>query len=50
MRRIDFLSVGHVKWTRSNWPDSRLDDLNARVDDLARRMDAGFAGLIVTQM
>ncbi len=27
---------------REAWTDERLDDLNNRVDDLARRMDAGF--------
>jgi hypothetical protein len=27
---------------RSTWTDSRLDDLNGRVSDLGRRMDAGF--------
>jgi len=25
------------------WTDERLDDLNVKVDDLGRRMDAGFA-------
>ena len=43
MRRPLLPSLVVVKWTRSNWPDSRLDDLNVRVDDLGRRMDAGFA-------
>jgi hypothetical protein len=28
---------------RSTWTDSRLDDLNGRVDELGHRMDAGFA-------
>ena len=27
---------------REAWTDERLDDLNARVDRLERRMDAGF--------
>jgi hypothetical protein len=27
---------------RSTWTDSRLDDLNGRVSDLADRMDAEF--------
>jgi hypothetical protein len=30
---------------RSTWTDSRLDDLNGRVDELGHRMDAGFAGV-----
>lgn len=28
---------------RDAWTDQRLDDLNARVDRIERRMDAGFA-------
>ena len=28
---------------REGWTDERLDDLNARVDRLEQRMDAGFA-------
>jgi hypothetical protein len=28
---------------RDQWTDERLDDLNARVDRLEQRMDAGFA-------
>lgn len=28
---------------REAWTDERLDDLNARVDRIERRMDAGFA-------
>ena len=28
---------------RDQWTDERLDDLNARVDRLERRVDAGFA-------
>ena len=30
-------------WGRVAWTDERLDDLNGRVDDLGRRMEAGFA-------
>lgn len=28
---------------RSSWTDDRMDDLKAQVDELGRRMDAGFA-------
>jgi hypothetical protein len=28
---------------RDGWTDERLDDLNARVDRIEQRMDAGFA-------
>jgi hypothetical protein len=28
---------------REAWTDERLDDLNARVDRIERRIDAGFA-------
>jgi hypothetical protein len=28
---------------REAWTDERLDDLNARVDNIDRRMEAGFA-------
>jgi hypothetical protein len=28
---------------REAWTDERLDDLNARVEGIDRRMDAGFA-------
>ena len=28
---------------REAWTDERLDDLNARVDRIEQRMDAGFA-------
>jgi len=28
---------------REAWTDERLDDLNARVDRIGQRMDAGFA-------
>ncbi|HET8954127.1 MAG TPA: hypothetical protein VFN18_00550 [Solirubrobacterales bacterium] len=28
---------------REEWTDQRLDDLNARVDRIERRMDEGFA-------
>ena len=28
---------------REEWTDARLDDLNARVDRIEKRMDAGFA-------
>ncbi|TMK55969.1 MAG: hypothetical protein E6G51_11550 [Actinobacteria bacterium] len=28
---------------RGAWTDERLDDLNARVDRIEQRMDAGFA-------
>jgi hypothetical protein len=28
---------------REGWTDERLDDLNARVDRIEQRMDAGFA-------
>jgi hypothetical protein len=28
---------------REGWTDERLDDLNARVDGVDRRMEAGFA-------
>jgi hypothetical protein len=27
---------------RESWTDGRLDDLNAKVDELGRRMDNGF--------
>jgi hypothetical protein len=30
---------------REAWTDERLDDLNAKVDDLGRRMDEGFRDL-----
>lgn len=30
---------------REAWTDERLDDLNAKVDGLARRMDEGFREL-----
>jgi hypothetical protein len=30
---------------RDRWTDERLDDLNAKVDDLARRMDLRFEGI-----
>ena len=30
---------------RPTWSDQRLDDLNQRVGDLDRRMEAGFAGM-----
>jgi hypothetical protein len=29
----------------SGWTDERMDDLKGQVDDLGRRMDAGFRGL-----
>lgn len=29
----------------SRWTDDRLDDFKHQVDDLGRRMDAGFAGI-----
>lgn len=28
---------------RERWTDERLDDLNEKVDELGRRMEAGFA-------
>jgi hypothetical protein len=28
---------------RDNWTDNRLDDLNARVESIDRRMETGFA-------
>jgi class 3 adenylate cyclase len=30
---------------RDSWTDQRLDDLNQRVSDVDRRMEAGFAEL-----
>jgi len=32
MRRTSFFSVRHMKWGRTNWPDSRLDDSFRRVE------------------
>jgi hypothetical protein len=34
-----------VMTERPSWSDERLDDLSSRVDDLGRRIDAGFAEL-----
>jgi hypothetical protein len=31
-----------VTSARASWTDERLDDLNERVSDMGRRMDAGF--------
>lgn len=31
-----------METVRARWTDERLDDLNGKVDDLARRMDEGF--------
>jgi hypothetical protein len=35
--------VLELRWIRTSWTDERLDDLNGGVDELSRRMDAGFA-------
>jgi hypothetical protein len=32
-----------METVRESWTDERLDDLKESVNDLARRMDAGFA-------
>jgi hypothetical protein len=34
-----------MKWMRRTWTDSRLDDLNAKVDGMDADMRAGFEGI-----
>jgi hypothetical protein len=34
-----------MKWMRRTWTDSRLDDLNAKVDRMDADMRAGFEGV-----
>ena len=35
---------------REAWTDERLDDLNARVDRIERRMDEGFAAILLQHL
>jgi len=46
-----------MRFMRSTWTDSRLDDLNARVGELSNRVDKiqhtmvhGFIALVATMM
>ena len=45
MRRISFPNVRRMKWGRTDWPDSRIDDSFKRVDAELRGLRADVSAL-----